>query len=534
MDEKGVILMKIIKELEKNNEDYEFYPTTQKMIDVIKLNSNDNCNWLDIGAGDGNFAKKIGIEKIRDYFVIEKSKILRDKLPDNSIILGCDFYETSLIDKRVDYIFCNPPYSEFEKWIEKILEGGNFEEAIFLIIPSRWINNKTLLAIFEARKLKYEIILEDDFLHAERQARAKIHVLKITHISYENIVDPFDFILKKMQFTDKKESLWQKEKNKKEDLKNQIIHSDNLVEVLMENYNDDLKKIHENYIKLGELSSILFEELGVNLEKIKESLRNKLSGLKNIYWQLIFDKFQPISDKLIKEIRDDFRDKLISKNNIDFNTLNIYMILDWVVKNVSGLFDEQLKKVFLELASVENIKNYKSNKKVYEYDRWKYKIDGQEIYEKEFKKEFRNFKLDYRIIIDNYRALDKLKDLLVIAKNLGFDYQYEYFLNLSKDSFFQFEGYSRNNYFNSGQEVFIYLKNGDVLLSFRAFKNRNIHIKCNQQFMKAFNIEFSRIMGWIHSREEAAAELEVSLEEFDKYYNCNTKIDSSVKLLEIR
>ena len=102
----------LIEELKENEQDFEFYPTSKEMLEVIKENLQyiRECNSvLDIGCGTCNFKKYIpGYE----YFVIEKSKILLEKLDAETTVLGTDFHSTLLIDKKVDVIFCNPPYSE--------------------------------------------------------------------------------------------------------------------------------------------------------------------------------------------------------------------------------------------------------------------------------------------------------------------------------------------------------------------------------------------------------------------------------------
>ena len=86
---------------------------------------------MDIGCGNGSFFEKFcNCEEFKyvTKYGIEKSDILASNLPDDIILLGSDFHEQTLIDKKVDLIFCNPPYSEFEIWAEKIIKQGNAEK----------------------------------------------------------------------------------------------------------------------------------------------------------------------------------------------------------------------------------------------------------------------------------------------------------------------------------------------------------------------------------------------------------------------
>ena len=123
----------LIEELKENNQDFEFYPTTKEMIKCIynDMESGYN-NILDIGCGTCNFKKffeefqaaeskrnNFNYTKLGKYYVIEKSRILLDKLDKDTIVLGTDFRNTLLIDKKVETIFCNPPYSEFEEWTNR-------------------------------------------------------------------------------------------------------------------------------------------------------------------------------------------------------------------------------------------------------------------------------------------------------------------------------------------------------------------------------------------------------------------------------
>jgi tRNA1(Val) A37 N6-methylase TrmN6 len=162
----------LITNLKDNNQDHEWYSTTTEIIKVVynDLIKSDNLNSiLDIGAGNGkvfdvlkelNDENKKIIESL-DYkikrvvecyspkkYAIEKSKILINAMSKDIFIVGTDFHQQSLIDKKVDVIFCNPPYSEYESWTEKILKEAN-SDMVYLVIPKRWQENKTLQTIIK-------------------------------------------------------------------------------------------------------------------------------------------------------------------------------------------------------------------------------------------------------------------------------------------------------------------------------------------------------------------------------------------------
>lgn len=99
----------------------------------------------------------------------------------------------------MDMIFCNPPYSQYDEWAEKIILQGNTLN-IALVIPVRWRNSERLKEALERRKYKADVIGTYDFSNAERKARATVDLIFISaqerrYNGYdynEKVVDPFD------------------------------------------------------------------------------------------------------------------------------------------------------------------------------------------------------------------------------------------------------------------------------------------------------------------------------------------------------
>lgn len=211
----------LVKQMKEKNDDWEWYPTTfeitEKVAEYLATKSNGFIqSILDIGCGNGSFFEKLSRSKyiyVDDYkspkfnyklgnykkYGIEKSNILAEQLPEDVILLGSDFYTNTLIDKKVDVIFCNPPYSDYETWAEKIILEGN-ANTIILVIPVRWKNNERIKYALEKRKFETEVIGTYDFSDAERKARATVDVIVIkpdsevyAGRSYRNkATDPFD------------------------------------------------------------------------------------------------------------------------------------------------------------------------------------------------------------------------------------------------------------------------------------------------------------------------------------------------------
>ncbi|HEF9457575.1 TPA: hypothetical protein SBX58_000463 [Campylobacter coli] len=169
-------MLKIIKEA---NQDFEWYPTTEEMINSLinGLNVKYLTSVLDIGAGDGRVLDMLNNKiSIDNLYSIEKSELLIQAMSKNILNIGRDFWETSLVEKQVDLIFCNPPYSEYENWMTRIIKEANFDTLAF-IVPERWKENIFIQQAIQQRGLDYKIIDSFDFLNAERKARAKVDLI---------------------------------------------------------------------------------------------------------------------------------------------------------------------------------------------------------------------------------------------------------------------------------------------------------------------------------------------------------------------
>lgn len=557
--------------LKENNEDFEFYPSTYDMIkiifdDFVKDKKDyhgmvENFSMLDIGAGNGNvfkiFEELLPKSKNEDThntniekFAIEKSKILIDNMSNDIIVVGTEFEKQTLIDKKVDMIFCNPPYKQYKQWMLKILKEANCN-VIYLIVPERWKNDEEINKILKRRlntkdydkldidnelkkeyknkQSKYEILDSMDFLDSEyRESRAKIDILKIKFNKHEKI-DPFDIWFEenfKISAEKEKECNYE-QKNSKEDNIKQLIKGRNIIEVLEELYQKDLEKLLNTYKQLENIDGELFKEMGVNFNNLKKGLKEKITGLKNLYWKELFDNLNKITEKLTSKSRDKILNKLKEQTNIDFTKQNAYALIIWVLKNANIYIDKQLKDIYFEMADKENIRLYKSNKKLVE-DGWRFQ-----------KKEQHHFKLDYRLVFRRYSCFDNsgyrtydypnnlykdihifLNDISTIANNLGFE---------NIDSSYNFG-------WKAGKEnIFLYgnLNNYKEFMRVRAYKNGNIHCKINQEFMKKLNIEMARLNKWVKDIKECANELEIDITEVENYFNCNRKLlKNDLKLLE--
>ena len=197
----------IVPHLKATGQDFQWYPTDLPMLNCIKKDIRQQfaghedkqpaVSILDCGAGDGRALT--ALSGGGDMYAIEKSERLIMEMPEEIFIVGTEFHQSTLIDKKTDVIFCNPPYSEYGQWTIKIIKEANCS-TIYLIIPQRWKESGEIAQALKLREAEAKIIGSFDFLHAERQARAVVDILKIDishgrssyHRRHETKTDPFD------------------------------------------------------------------------------------------------------------------------------------------------------------------------------------------------------------------------------------------------------------------------------------------------------------------------------------------------------
>ena len=548
----------LIEELKEKKEDFEWYPTTDEMLrcvsrSIIGRLDKYHISILDIGAGNGSALNKlkkyIEIKKGDngrlydvDRFAIEKSKTLISNMSNEIFILGTDFLQQTLIDKDVDVIFCNPPYSEFEIWIKKILNESNAKLNYF-VIPTRWSNNQEIQDIIKQRKMSVLSLGIFSFEKAEREARAVVEVLCVRKNELKE-TSAFETWFKntfKINAEKKEFSEYQYRENKEKEIKQSLVRGQNLIEQLEELYKNDMQKLLNNYKSLEGLDYDLFKELSIDINSLKKSLEEKIKNLKRLYWNELFDNFNGITDRLTSKSRKEMLDVLQGHTCIDYTSENAYAIVLWAIKNANKYIDSQMVDMYKELTDIDNISGYKSNKHFID-DNFRSYNKGNDRYgwEKKRKKEEllkgkNAYKLDYRLVNYIYStfgyygshtdelsdsAREFIQDIITIGKTLGFD-----IWDSEKQCLYE--------KWISGKSYTFYTKKAEIFMEIRVYLKGTIHYKFNQEFMKKFNLEVGRILGWLKDYKQASEELEIPIAETVKWFNNSVqKLQSNnIKLL---
>ena len=360
--------LSLVEELKEKQEDFQWYPTTDEILTVVAKNiagkiDRYRLSILDIGAGNGSALNKLQNflqqKKRRDddsslykveKFAIEKSQTLISNMNNDIFILGTDFMQQTLIDKDVDIIFCNPPYSEFEIWMKKILTESNAELNYF-VVPTRWKNNKEIEEIIEQRNMRVDNLGVFTFEKAERQARAVVDILCIKK-SKKDGTSAFEVWFKNtFKINAEKDKVYESDfiNNKEKEIKQTLVKGQNLIEQLEELYKNDMQKLLNNYKSLENLDYDLFKELAIDINSLKKSLEEKIKGLKRLYWNELFNNLTAITDRLTSKSRKDMLDILQENTCIDYTSENAYAIVLWAIKNANLYIDNQMVYIYKEL-----------------------------------------------------------------------------------------------------------------------------------------------------------------------------------------
>jgi hypothetical protein len=540
----SVLFPEMLQAVKDAGEDFEWYPTTDRMIQVVARHiPTQFSSLMDIGAGDGRVLIQLGkrCEGTPELYAIEKSLTLLQAAPDDVIPVGTDLFEQNLACLPVDYIFCNPPYSQFEEWATIIIELGHAKKA-FLVIPRRWKDSTGIAAMLKRRGATASVIHSDDFTTADRRARALIDIVEISFPLIEGhrddkVEDPFDIWFDENITTfdaeeeDDYDATWERDQKGLEKLR----QHDTIAE-MVEAYNVEHARMEENYKAIFRLDYALLKELGVNKNAVRDGIKKKMAGLKAKYWHVLFERLDMITSRLSTKTKERFLETLTRRVTLAFTMNNAYAVVIWAIKNANKYFGEQCIQLFRDLSTFEGALNYKSNQRTWERNDWRYYR-----WDEDGKRPSR-YALDYRIVVSRHGG--------IYANSDGFGFgKYDYPGNLSKHCHeiiddiravlynlgFQAQGPNSRNlaWVSNSWESWYLSGTDDILFQAKAFKNGNIHFRFLPDAIKAINVEAGRLLGWLNSVKDVEAELGYTAVEAVRFFHSTRMLaPSNVKLLE--
>jgi hypothetical protein len=538
--------LSLVQDLKAADQDFEWYPTTDEQIaliiddmkrikghfDFVKRYS-DDVKFLDIGAGDGRVlnAVQAAFAENEDVniepFAIEKAALHTGTYRQKGItLLGTEFYEINFISKHCQIGFVNPPYSDFSTWLQTLITQLNFG-LLYAVIPKRWENDGMILEAMKLRGVSFSKILgESDFASADRQARAKVHVVRFSFEDVDEITprfkdrrykpvigrdaaDPFQMFIENELGLNKTYSKTTEvfseaiEKARiRAELKTpgtvgcELVVSKGVLGALLDNYERDLQRVLSQYTLISQLDTTLLQELGVDHEGITKGIKEKLLGYRNVYWALVFENLDALSGRLIGTYRESLL-KTLSDNALDFTHENAVYIINYAVDMANEMIESSLTDVYEKLTCSDSISRYyKSNARMYN-DNWRYNNQNNHGVK---------YLLDYRFVYtarSNFGlaptdegitagARTFCNDLMVVLRLLG----YSHVRAATAYDDIPVGGTLSIMGCEPGADKPL------ELINIKLYKNGNRHLRFNQAAMLRFNVTVSRLLGWVRNKNE--------------------------------
>lgn len=526
----------LVAQLKADEQDFEWYPTTEKMLECIvnDMRSNirldfDDCNLLDIGAGDCRLGKLMvacqsdkefrnPVRCLEHYFVIEKAfahlKAINDFRP--AVLVGTDFYDTDLTSIDAHITFCNPPYSQFVEWTCRILTTVK-SPIVYMVIPERWQQSTEIKKALASRKdIEFEVLLTDDFLDGERQARAKIEVVRFSMIkkgAYDDkytikrySLDENDPTAQLLGLLDKEPSEPIKPKTSQE---LQVIFEQDKLTGLINDYNYQRHILSNDLQTIQCLSADLMNRLGIGTSNIVQKLRADLNALKLTYWQAFFNCYEPIKSRLTAKSREHLYRYLRDNSQLEFTYTNCQAVTIIAIHRANSYFESQLKELFENFACADNLANYKSNQKVFSDGDYRYQT-SRDSNKADY---YHHTALEYRLVNSYYArtswdfdntANNIVNDLAVVARTLGFNIPS---FSVRKETGEFVESEQRLTAYSSklvvGEKYQVVNDCDDVVLfDIKFFKKGTYHIRLNQEFCLRLNVALGKLYGWLRDEQD--------------------------------
>lgn len=558
-----------IQTLKEHDEDFEFYPTTPEIMEAMKkdlwayLRSHENDHhagggrpgyngelnirteyehvgkrekkserldidsFLDVGAGDGRVLdffpadKKYGIEIAR----AQADDLIRRKI----FIIGRNYWDVSLHNNSYSLVYSNPPFSDFVRWVEKLLIECNFH-VLYLVMPVRWKDHKEITG--ELERYEATIVGEYDFAEADRKARGRVNLVRVNAPWEEvdgggrrekfqhTVEDAFERFVRETiaDFEPKKRNEWE------EEYKQEVALKMTPIEQLLSDYETERAQLGDAFRAIGKLDPAIIKLMGQNKDSMLEIIKESIKGLKKKYWRATFDKLDPVRKRMTFDTRQRIFSDMKEFSTLDFNADNVYSIVVWIINNANiGILD-QIGEVFDKLTTTEYIEAYVSNKH-WTHGDWRH-TDSSWKYSRLPKRW--KLGLDYRIVVEAHNQYQYssegrrtvVDDFIVVCGNLGFpiaDKEPRYDVHQAEQKF--------------------YTEDGELAFTMRYYTgNHNAHLKINKKLLMKFNVEVAKIRKWMSDPEDVVEEYKIPMDEAVQIWKSGVALLGSgdVKMLEYR
>lgn len=447
-----------------------------------------------------------GISEILDYLSKEcqsnKFFSIGANCQDTNILsLSSSFETTTLVDKQVDVIFCNPSLEEYEICCKRIFEEC-LARYVFVVLPMEWKENAEIKAYAKANKFESDMVGAVGYVKDNKRAKAEFILFYHSSLSDRTILghqlskeyalghlfqelDHYRFALITEE-QEKKRAEIAKECEGKE--------SEAILEYLLKQYEREHNEFFANFKHLSKISSLFLSTIKVESEYIIDNTKSFERKLKRFYWSEYFSRVLDFNLLLTPKQQSDLLDEF-AERGVDFSRENTASVLAFSLKYCKERERENFIVFWEKLASEDNLVDFTNliaNPKPYTH------------YAKE--KLFFKGKLKEKVVCTYAGSYEDY------YPNHLRDVRIAYLLKILLQSL----GYQDLSYRDSNKDLIkpndridlplgtSYLFAGEKQVAkFTAYKNRKLHIHFNQTTIALINLRVFIYLGWITNIKEA-------------------------------
>lgn len=417
----------------------------------------------------------------------------------NILTLATNPKTTSLVDKEVDLIFCNPPMDKYEEYCKRIFEESLAGYAL-LVLPIEWKSNAEIKAYAKANRFEIEVIGAVGYIKDNQRAKAELvlfYRFSSEAILKKKLGKDYDLEVLFQELECYRSSLIHElEDEKKEEIANETqgMDQESFFEYLLKRYKKEHQDFFKNFKSLSHLSSHFLSAIKVEGEDIVEATKRFERKHKKFYWSECLSRMPTFNLLLTQKQQGELLGEFAHRG-VDFSRENIPSVLAFSLKYCKERERENFCNFWERLANEDNLADFSnliSNPKPYTH--------------------YPNEKLFYK---------GRLKEKVICTYAGRYD---DYYPNHLRDVgiaylieiLLQSMGYQDLSYRYSDKSVitpqdrvnlplgisFLFAGEKQVV-KFTAYKNRKLHIHFNQTTIALINLRVFIYLGWITNIKEA-------------------------------
>lgn len=415
--------------------------------------------------------------------------------------LSSSFETTSLVDKQVDTIICNPPLNEYEAYCKRILEEC-IAKRVVLVLPMEWKESVEIKAFAKAYKFESELIGAVGYVQDNKRAKAEIILFFRSYFSERTALEhqlnreyALGDLFKELDHY-RFSLIGEERKRKREEIAKECegMQSEAILEYLLQRYEKEHSDFFANFKHLSKISSIFLSTIKMESEDIIENTKNFERVHKKFYWREYLSRVSEFKLLLTQEQQSELLEDFANRG-VDFSRENISSVLAYSLQYCKEKMKENFCTFWEKVADESNLVDFTSliaNPQPYtHYEKEKLFFKGK-LKEKvscHYAGDYGNYRPNQ---LSNVRIAYFLK---VLLQSMGYqDLSYRYSDKGIIDVQDRVELPLGVSYLFAGEKQ---------VAKFTAYKNRKLIIHFDKTVIASINLKVFAYFGWIANEKEA-------------------------------